>query len=138
MLGIAHHERTQLEPEQVAVGQRQVVHARDAHRAGLGVQPRREVADRLDAAADAMLCLEDERLVALPLELEGGDQAGDAAAQDEHPLARLRSRLETLGRGGDDLIADRRRGVWVWLLGRGLLGPGQRHGHVEIPLDCQL
>ena len=64
-LGIAHHERPHLQAEQLAVGERQVVHARDAHRARLGVQPRRKVADRLDPAADAMLCLEDERVVAL-------------------------------------------------------------------------
>ncbi len=56
--------------EQVAIGQRQVVDARDAHRAGLGVQARSEVADGVDAAADTVLCLEDERLVALPPELE--------------------------------------------------------------------
>ena len=114
VLGIAHHERPQLEPEQVAVGQRQVVDARDAHRARLGVQPGREVADRLDAAADAVLRLEDQRLVALPLELERGDQTGDAAADDDHPLARLRQRFQTLTCAWRR--SPRRSGAWTQAL----------------------
>ena len=42
-LRIAHHEGSQLEAEQVAVRERQVVGARDAHAAGLGVEAGREV-----------------------------------------------------------------------------------------------
>ena len=61
--------------------------ARDAHRAGLGVEARREVAQRVDAAADAVLRLQHERLVALAAQLEGGHQPGDAAADDDHALA---------------------------------------------------
>ena len=86
-LGVAHHERPQRQPEQVAVGQRQVVDARDAHGAGLGVQARREVAQRVDPPADAMLRLQHEHVVALPAQFEGRDQAGDAGADDDHALA---------------------------------------------------
>ena len=77
-LGIAHHERPELQAEQVAVGQRQVVGARDAHAAGFGVQAGGEVAQGVDAAADPMLGLEDQGLVALAAKLEGRDEARQA------------------------------------------------------------
>ena len=107
-LGIAHHERAQLQAEQVAVGERQVVHARDAHGAGLGVQAGREVADRPDAPADPVLCLQHERLVTLATQLERGHQAGDPAADDDHLLGWARSRLQALLGGRHNLVGDGR------------------------------
>ena len=93
-LRVAHHERPELEAELLAVAERQVVDARDAHRAGLGVQARRELAERVDAAADAVLGLQDQRVVARPRELVAGDEAGHAGADDDHPLAGLVAALE--------------------------------------------
>ncbi len=83
-------------PNSSQYGQRQIVHARNAHRARLCVQTGREVADRLDPAADAVLRLEHERLVTLAAQLERRDEAGDAAADDHHALGRLRPWLEAL------------------------------------------
>ena len=49
----------------------------------------------MDAPADAVLRLEDQRVVPARVQLEGGDQAGDAGAEDEDSLRpiRLRRRL---------------------------------------------
>ena len=93
-LRVAHHERAHRQPELVAVRERQVVGARDAHGARLGVQPRREGAQRVDPAADPVLGLEHDDLVALALELVRRDQAGQPRADDHDPLRRTGTRLE--------------------------------------------
>ena len=138
-LGVAHHERTELQPEQVAVGERQVVDARDPHRAGLGVQPGRERAERVHAATDPVLGLEDDRIVALAGQLEGGDEAGHPGADDDDPLGRSRPRLEALGRRRERLRSDRlgrRLGLGRRKLRRELLGirGGVSLGHVAVIL----
>ena len=65
----------------------QVVDAWDPHRPGLCVQPRRELPERVDPSADAVLGLEDQRLVARPCQLVARDEAGHAGADDDHLLA---------------------------------------------------
>ena len=95
-LRVVHHERPQLEAELLAVAQRQVVDARDAHAAGLGVETGREVPERVDPSADSVLGLEHEGVVALAFQLVGGDEAREPAADDDHPLARPGPGLEPL------------------------------------------
>ena len=95
-LGVAHHERPKLEAEVFAVAERQVVDARDPHRARLGVQPGRERAERVDATADAVLGLEDDRVVARSGQLVPRDEAGHPGADDDHPLGGLLPALETV------------------------------------------
>jgi hypothetical protein len=94
-LGVAHDEGPQLEPEEPAVADGQVVDARDPHRARLGVQAGRKGSECVHAATDAILGFQDERVVALPRQLEGGDQTRDAGADDDDPLGRLIARLQT-------------------------------------------
>ncbi len=72
--------------------------AGDAHPAGFRVQPGGEGAERVDPAADAMLGLEDQRLVTLAAQLEGGDKTGQPAADHDYALGRLRPGFEALGR----------------------------------------
>jgi hypothetical protein len=91
-LGVAHDEGPQLEPEEPAVADGQVVDARDPHRARLGVQAGRKGSECVHAATDAILGFQDERVVALPRQLEGGDQTRDAGADDDDPLGRLIAR----------------------------------------------
>ena len=105
-LWVAHHERPQLEPEVVAVLEGQVVRARDAHRAGLGIEPRRKLAQRVDAATDAVLRLQHDRLVALPAQLVSGHQAGHSAADDQYPLAFAGALPDALLGDVDELLAE--------------------------------
>jgi hypothetical protein len=97
-----------LEPKEIAVRQREVVDARDPHRARLCVQPWREVANRADAPADAMLRLEHQRLVALAAQLERGHETGDAATDDDHALGCLGARIQPLLRRLQGLARNRR------------------------------
>ena len=55
---------------------------------------RERLAQRVDAAADALLRLEDERIVAGAQQLVGGHQAGHAGADDHDPLARAGHRRQ--------------------------------------------
>ena len=83
-VGIAHRERRDLDVEGVDVGHRQVVRPGNAHGAGLGIEPVAErLAQRADAAADAMLALEHDRLVPGALQFVGGRQPGHAGADDD-------------------------------------------------------
>ena len=139
-LRVAHHERPQRQPELLAVRQGQVVRARDPHGAGLGVEARREGAQRVDPAADAVLRLEHDDVVALPLQLVRGHQAGEPGTDDHHPLRRLvcwaRARVRgrparrraaagscravAAGSGREGPAADR---SWRLILRRRLIGP---------------
>ncbi len=108
-LRIAHHERAKRQPEEVAVFERQVVDARDAHAARLGVQTRREAPQRVDAAAHPILGFEDQDLVALPLQFVRGDQSRQAGAQHDDPLGGAGASVEAIGRDGEGLGRDGRR-----------------------------
>jgi hypothetical protein len=88
-LRVAHDERPHSQPEVLDVAERQVVNPRDPHRPGLGVQARRELAERVDPPADAVLGLEDQRVVPRAGELVAGDEAGHPGADDDDPLAGL-------------------------------------------------
>ena len=88
-LRIAHHERPERQPEFLAVRQREAVRTRDAHRAGLGVEAGRERAKRVDPATDAVLRLDHDDVVTLPLQLVGGHQPGEPGTDDHHALRRL-------------------------------------------------
>ena len=105
---IAHDERAELEAEQVAVPKGEIVSARDAHPAGLGVEPGRERAEGVDPAADPVLGLEDGHIVALALQFEGRHQTGQAGTDDDDPLGRAGSPVEAGIRGGEHLRIDRR------------------------------
>lgn len=61
--------------------------ARDAHAAGFRVQAGREVAKRVDPATDPVLALEDDDVVALTLQLERGDEAGQPRPDDDDAFA---------------------------------------------------
>ena len=131
-LGVAHHERAQRQPEQLAVAQREVVGARDAHAARLGVEPGRERAQRVDPPADAALCLEDGDLVALPLQLERRDEPRQPGPDDDDALGPVRPPVEALAGRLEQLGIDRRRDR-RHLVGRRHIGdrgrsrPGQAH-----------
>ncbi len=109
-VGVAHHERPQGQVEEPAVLQRQVVGARDAHAARLGVEARREAAHRVDAAADPVAGLQDGDVVALPLEFIGSDEAGQPGADDDDP-ARRPGPLAQPGLGHGERRRRRRRGL---------------------------
>ena len=80
-------------PKLLDVRERQLVRARDAHRAGLAVEPGRErLAQREDAPADAVLRLEDDRVVAGARQLVGRDEPGQAGADDRHAAAGRRAK----------------------------------------------
>ncbi len=63
-----------------------MVRSWDAHGAGLGIQAWRKRPQGVNAAADAVLGLEHDDLVALPFELVRGHQAGEAGAEDHDAL----------------------------------------------------
>ncbi len=80
-------------------------------------------------AADAVVLLEEHRLVAGPIDLLGGGQAGGAGADDRHPLARPR--------GGQDGLDPaflrrpvRRSGYSMCLMVTGAIVDGQRAGRL--------
>jgi hypothetical protein len=111
------------------------VDTRDAHRAGFGIQARREGAQGVDTTADTVLRLEDDRVVALPGELEGGNQAGHPCADDDHPLAASLGRLQTMAGDREDF-----RGHWHvgrrWLLfGIGRVTSVDAHGRIVSAQD---
>ena len=119
-LGIAHHERTQRQLEQLAVAQRQVVNSRDAHATGLGVEPGRERAQRVDPPADAVLCLEDDDFVALPFQLVTRHEPGKTTTDDHDPFARTGAPLKSLARdrqhigGNGRCLVRRRLATRIW------------------------
>ncbi len=81
---------------------------RDAHPAGLGVQPGRERrAQGVDPPAEAVLGLEHGDPVPLALELEGGHEPGEAGPHDHHALAPGGAAVEPLDHGVEDLGVDR-------------------------------
>ena len=75
--------------------------ARDAHPARLRVQAGRERPQRVDAAADPVLCLQHDGPVPCALELVRGDQAAQAAADDHH-VPRRACRWARTARTRDD------------------------------------
>ena len=98
--------------------------ARDPHAAGLGVEAGRERGpQRVDPAADAVLGLQQRHPVALALQLEGGHQAGQPGADDDHPLRRLRAGLQAGIRRRENLRVDRGR-VGRYLVGQDVGHPG--------------
>ena len=101
-LRVAHDERAQLQSEEPAVLERQVVHGRDPHRPRLGIEAGRKIAQRVDPAPHPALCLQDEGVVTLAQQLESRHQPRDAAADDDDPLGDLGDRLQPLGRGLQD------------------------------------
>jgi hypothetical protein len=105
-----HADGAQLEAEQAAVLERQLVHARDAHTSGLAVQVAREVAQREHAPADAVLRLEHEWLVPLPDELERGHEPRHPGADHDHPLALAAPRVKAGRCGAQQLGWRGRRG----------------------------
>jgi len=84
------------------------MNARDAHAASLGVESRREGAQRVDAAADPVLRLEDHDLVTLPLQLEAGHESGQAGTDDDDASLLVRPALQPLGGYGQGLCGQRR------------------------------
>jgi hypothetical protein len=82
------------------------VDARDAHRPGLGVEPRREAAQGVHPSADPALRLEDQWIVALSSKLEGGNQAGHAGADDDHSLSLALATLEAVAGDREYLLGD--------------------------------
>ncbi len=114
-VGVAHHEWPHGQVEKAAVLERQVVRARDAHRAGLGVEIGAERrAQGVDATANTTLRLEHDRVVALALELERGHEAGNATADDQYALALTRAVVQpcpghSQGVGGHRRLICRRR-----------------------------
>ena len=99
---VVHHERAQGQAQAPAVGEGEVVRSRDAHRPGLGVEAGREAPQRVDAAADPTLRLEEADVVPLELELPGRDEPGHARTDDHDALRVLGARLEALGRDAQD------------------------------------
>src|SRR5204863_7549525 len=99
----------------------QVVDAWDAHRSRFRVEARCEVAEGVDAPADLVLCLEDDRLVALTGKLERGDEAGDSASDDDDALGQLRPSLQALGRDAQGGVGEAATGQRTWLAGFGQL-----------------
>ena len=93
-LRVAHQERPEAEAEVLAVPERQVVDARDPHRARLGVEAGRERAKRVDAPANTVLGLEDERIVARSRQLVARDEAGHPGTDDDDPRGGLVASLE--------------------------------------------
>jgi hypothetical protein len=116
-LGVPHHERPQRQPEGLAVRQRQLVDARDAHRAELRVEPRREAAAGVHASPDAVLGLEQDHVVPRPLQLVRGHEPGDAPADHHHLLAVAGPRLQTPDWHLQDGIGNRRALEWRRLRG---------------------
>ena len=120
-LGVPHDEVAHREPEQLAVLHGEVVGAGDAHGAELGVQAGGEVPAGVDAAAHAILRLEDDDIVALALQLVRGHQPGDAGAEHDDPLADARPPFQpVLGHA------------------HGLLGHGLGHDRLRRPLGQEL
>ena len=74
-------------------------------------RPGANVAQRVDAAADPVLRLEHDRLVALPAQLIRGDEAGHAGADDDDPLALARSTLQPLFGDRHEVFRHRRNSV---------------------------
>jgi hypothetical protein len=107
-LRIAHHERAHLQVEEAAVLHGQVMGARNAHRTRLGVQAGRKRAQRVDPATDAMLGLEHDRIVALPLQLVRGHEPGHAGADDQDSLASAGPVLQAFAGHGEDVGPNRR------------------------------
>ena len=81
-----------------AVDQRhgEAVRSWEAHRTGFGPQPRGErLAQRQDATADALLRLEEDRVVAGARELRGRDEPGHAGAHDHDSSRSRRARRQS-------------------------------------------
>jgi len=87
------HERSEVEPELLDVVAREGVPERDAHRAGLAVQPVLEAERPRTSAHVLRLGLQDRAIVTTSLQLERGTQAGEPAS-DDHDAQRLRGRRD--------------------------------------------
>ena len=86
---VLQRERIELEAELLGVRKRQQMRARDPHRAGFAVEARRErLAQREDAAANAVLRFEDQRIVTGAQELRARGLTGDPRPHDDDALAR--------------------------------------------------
>ena len=131
--GVAHRERSHRQAELRAVGQCQVVGLRDAHATRLGIQPRREGAQRPDPATDPVLRLQHDRPMTLPPQLVRGDQTRQAATDDDHVAAWRGTGLQTERCRSQHVPRDGRRAGGVRLPGLGVDGrvDGQFavHGH---------
>ena len=117
-LRVVHSER--FGRKAVAVDQRvgDGVRTRDAHRTGFRPQPVGErLAQREHAAADAMLGLQQDRIVAGAEQLRGGDETRHARADDGDSC---RARGAWLQTAGEDLqvVGDAGSGDHVWAMGR--------------------
>ncbi len=88
-VGVVHREVGGRQLEVVDVGHCQIVRAGNPHRAGLGIQPIAErLAQRVDAPADPLLRLQDNRLVSSPLQFIGRHQPSHPRSDDDDALAR--------------------------------------------------
>ena len=93
--GVRAREGPERQAEALAVGEREVVGAGDAHRPDLGVEPVGEgLTERVDAAADPAAGLQHDRLVAGPEELRRRHEPGHPGAHDHDPLGAPRPRRQ--------------------------------------------
>ena len=114
-LRVAHDERAKREVEPLAVGQREVVGARDAHRAGLGVEARREGASVCTRPPTRFRASSTHDVVALSLQLVRRHEAGQPRTDDDDPLPRTGTRLEPALWDRPHVCGQRRLPVWARL-----------------------
>ena len=105
-LVVVHRERQRGQRVPIDQCHRERVRPRQAHGAGLGPQTGRErLAEREDAAADAVLRLEEHRVVPGALELGRRHEPGHARADDDHPCRRVGPRCQPVGED-PELVTD--------------------------------